>query len=496
MTAASRAFGRCLAGEYLERALDSELRAATADELAPGSHSAVRDIAYRAVRDYGYARFVGLRLNRRPPPPAVAALQAVVISQLRAGGRNAAVIVDQAVQATRSAGDPALRAAGGFLNATLRRYVNERADLDAAAAADPQAATGHPSWWLDLLRTAYPGRAADPGGTAGAEGKVYPEGGASYPEGGAAHPVGGTAHPGRVADSDRDWRAIVAASLVPGPLTIRVNRRRASAEAVLAKLHDAGLDATVTGREALTLRTAVPVSRLPGFDEGAVTVQDAGAQLAAPLLDVGPGDEVLDACAAPGGKTTHLLQLADCRVLALDIDGTRAGRIRENLARERLPVIDWDTPPSSPDGSRSWGASVQVADAMAPGAWWNGRPFDRILLDAPCSASGVVRRHPDVLWHRRRSDPATFARQQQRLLEALWPLLKPGGKLLYVTCSIFPQEGDTVIHAFCSHREDCERLSIVARWADGDSSLSQLVPASAGQREHDGYFYALLSKQT
>ena len=449
-TAAARALEQTLAGVHLDQALD-----ASCEALPPASRPAARDIAYAAVRDHGYTRFVAARLNKRPPPAATAALQAIAISQLRQGRRAPAIVVDQVVRAAREADDAGLHAAAGFLNATLRRFTRERADIDAAASRDLEASTGHPRWWVELLRSAWPAQA----------------------------------------------EAILAESLRQAPMTLRVNpgrRPEAGAEvgaevevrAAQARLEAAGLAAFRSGATALTLARAVPVSAIPGFGEGAFTVQDAGAQLAAPLLAVRDGHRVLDACAAPGGKTTQLLQLAACRVLALDIDPRRAARIGENLARERLPVIDWR------DEGAQTGAAVLAADASRPSEWWDGQPFDRILVDAPCSASGIVRRHPDVLWHRRRSDPATFGRQQQRLLSALWPLLKPGGKLLYITCSIFPQEGDAVIDEFCSQNRNCEREPLVAHWADGDQPLTQLFPTSAAQRNHDGYYFALLNKQT
>ena len=479
-TAAARALEQTLAGVHLDQALD-----ASCERLPPASRPAARDIAYGAVRDHGYTRFVAARLNKRPPPAATAALQSIAISQLRQGRRAPAIVVDQVVRAAREADEAGLRAAAGFLNATLRRFTRERADIDAAARGDPEASTGHPRWWTDLLRSAWPTQA----------------------------------------------EAILAESLRQAPMTLRVNRgkgrgahltadleaelkadpkgagraggeadRKAEVEAEVeaetdveaaqARLDAAGLAAFRSGAAALTLAQAVPVSAIPGFSDGDFTVQDAGAQLAAPLLMLRDGDRVLDACAAPGGKTTQLLQLAACRVLALDIDARRAARIGENLARERLPVIDWH------DEDALTGAAVLTADASEPSEWWDGQPFDRILVDAPCSASGIVRRHPDVLWHRRRSDPATFGRQQQRLLRALWPLLKPGGKLLYVTCSIFPQEGDAVIDEFCSQNRNCERESLVASWADGDQPLTQLFPTSAARRNHDGYYFALLNKQT
>ncbi len=438
--AAAQALELTLAGMHLDQALDR-----LCASLPAASRPAVRDITYATVRDLAHARFIAARFNKRPPPPATAALQLVAITQLRDGRRPAAVVVDQAVAAARAADDAGLRAAAGFLNATLRRYAGDRAALDAAAARDPEAASGHPRWWLELLQSAYPGQ----------------------------------------------WREIVAESLRQAPMTLRVNRRQLDLAAGQAALAAAGIASTITGASALTLASAVPVSAIPGFDRGHFTVQDAGAQLAAPLLDVRDGHRVLDACAAPGGKTTQLLQAHDCRVLALDVDAGRTASIRENLAREQLPLIDWA------DRSAGWGAAVRAVDAAATADWWDGEPFDRILLDAPCSASGIVRRHPDVLWHRRRSDPTTFGRQQQALLRALWPLLKPGGKLLYVTCSIFPQEGEAVINAFRSQYRNCEPEPIVAPWADGDMPLlAQLLPTSTAQRNHDGYYFALLNKQT
>lgn len=439
LAVAARALERTLAGEHLDQALDAACAA-----LPPASRPAARDIAYSAMRDQGYTRFVAARLNRREPPAATAALQAIAISQLRQGRRAAAIVVDQVVAAARESADAGLRSAAGFLNATLRRYGRERADIDAAAANDVEAATGHPRWWVDAVRSAYP----------------------------------------------TQGEAILAESLRQAPLTLRVNRRRLDVATAQARLAAAGLAASRSGEVALTLASAHPVGEVPGFAEGDFTVQDAGAQLAAPLLAIRDGQRVLDACAAPGGKTTHLLQLADCRVLALDVDPRRAARIGENLVREGLPVIDW------PDADARWGAAVCVADAAQPSEWWDGEGFDRILVDAPCSASGIVRRHPDVPWHRRRRDPATFGHQQQRLLQGLWPLLKPGGKLLYVTCSIFPQEGDAVIDEFCSHTRNCEREPLAARWADGDQTLTQLLPTRAAQRNHDGYYFALLNKQT
>jgi 16S rRNA (cytosine967-C5)-methyltransferase len=192
---------------------------------------------------------------------------------------------------------------------------------------------------------------------------------------------------------------------------------------------------------------------------------------------------VLDACAAPGGKAAHLLELAEVDLFALDVDPARCARIDETMRRLRLPA-------------GAGRIEVRAADAARPEGWWNGRPFDRILLDAPCSASGIVRRHPDVRWLRRRGDIATFVFQQRRLLEALWPTLAPGGKLLYATCSVFPDEGEAVVDRFSVGRTDCVRLPLDWVWPDGRREpVAQLLPQSGAMREHDGFFYACLTKR-
>jgi len=223
----------------------------------------------------------------------------------------------------------------------------------------------------------------------------------------------------------------------------------------------------------------VPVQRLPGFEQGDVSVQDAAAQIAAPLLvyasgqALPPGARVLDACAAPGGKTAHLLELADLDVTALDADPARLARVTDTLSRLGLQ------------------ARTLAADARQPASWWDGRPFDAILLDAPCSASGIVRRHPDVRWLRRESDIAALARTQDAILGALWPLLKPGGHLLYCTCSVFKMEGQERIDAFLQRTPDARALP----------SPGHLLPVveyldPARHNRGDGFFYALLSKTT
>jgi 16S rRNA (cytosine967-C5)-methyltransferase len=263
-------------------------------------------------------------------------------------------------------------------------------------------------------------------------------------------------------------------------MTLRVNARRGSAAAYVARLAEQGLAAGIAGPHAVTLARACPVTQLPGFMDGDVSVQDSAAQLAAPLLIASglPGRRVLDACAAPGGKTAHLLELADLDVLALDSDPARLTRVDDTLARLGLS------------------AQTLAADAADPAAWWDGQPFDAILLDAPCSAAGIVRRHPDVRWLRRSTDIASLAALQARMLDALWPLLKPGGRLLYCTCSVFKAEGQDQIDAFLQRQPE-------ARLAADPPSPGHLLPlpdnalkppAHGFSAVADGFFYALIAK--
>jgi 16S rRNA (cytosine967-C5)-methyltransferase len=432
MAAASLALADLLGGQRLPDALDRQM-----SPLPPASRAPARDMAYQVVRRMGRLEAISARLNARRPTAPLLALQWVALVQLLDAQRPDAIVVDQTVEAARRL--PGGAAAAGFLNATLRRFGREREALLAAVLADPVARHDHPDWWLQALQAAWP----------------------------------------------NDWTAIVEVDNRQAPLVLRVNRRRTDPVAFVHRLAEAGFEAERIGPDAVRLNRAVPVESLPGFKEGDCSVQDAGAQMAAHLLDVASGQRVLDACAAPGGKTGHLLELADLDVLALDVDAERCRRIESNLARLQLPAA----------GSRSQ-VTVRVADAAQPSTWWDGQAFDRILLDAPCSASGIVRRHPDVRWLRRRGDLATLARQQTRLLGALWPLLKPGGKLLFATCSVFPEEGAEVIERFLLQHPEAQQLPLVWSWQEGKPEpIAQLLPRSDTEREHDGFFYALLTRR-
>lgn len=383
---------------------------------APTTRAAAADVAYGVLRRYGWGDFIlGRLLQKALPHPEVHALLLAALYRLETRPEATHTVVDQAVAA---AGEIAGGAFRGLVNGVLRNFLRQRESLLAAAADDDEAALQHPRWWLNKLRRAWPA----------------------------------------------DWQRVVAAGNAQAPMTLRVNRRHATPEAYLARLADAGIGARRVGASGLLLERPAAVDALPGFADGWVSVQDAGAQRAAELLAPEPGSRVLDACAAPGGKTAHLLELAGepgLDLLALDIDALRTRRIEDNLRRLGLA------------------ATVRVADCAEVGAWWDGRPFDAILADVPCSASGVVRRHPDSKWLRRESDIRRFAKTQAAILDALWPLLRPGGRLLYATCSVFPEENGGQIDAFCVRQPGAERLA-----------EEQLLP----QDDHDGFYYALLRK--
>lgn len=407
------------------------------DRLEPGLRPAAQALSFHALRWLGLAQALRQQLARRAPPPEADSLLCTALALLARPPSERGVdyadhtLVSQAVEAAKQS--PAMQHQASFLNGCLRRFLRESAALLAAAQALPEARWNHPSWWVQALRQDHP----------------------------------------------TQWQSILEAANSRAPLTLRVNRRRVERTQYLAALEAAGIAARPVGEHGLVLARSVPVPSLPGYAAGHFSVQDAGAQLAAPLLLEGlpsAGLRLLDACAAPGGKTAHLLECADAQVLALDVDAARCRRIDENLARLGLA------------------AQVRAADAAEPSAWWDGQAFDGILLDAPCTASGIVRRHPDVRWLRRASDVGQLARQQARLLEALWPLLKPGGQLLYCTCSVFKAEGEQQIQAFLAHHKDAQ-LS---------PSPGHLLPAAGGQTAHlpdnlhsenDGFFYARLRKR-
>ena len=390
----------------------SEALGRLAGEVPP-ARAAAQDIAYGVLRAFGRGEHLLGRLLSKPLSHAPTyALLLAALYRLETRPDAAHTVVDQAVKA---AGELAGGVFKGLVNGVLRNYLRQRDVLLGSLAGNEEATFQHPVWWLNRLRRRWP----------------------------------------------QEWQKIVAADNAPPPLILRVNGRRASAADYLMRLESAGLRGSRVGERGIRLAEAVPVDALPGFHDGDVSVQDAGAQRAAELLAPVAGMRVLDACAAPGGKSAHLLEMADVDLMAIDIDAARARRIEENLTRLGLK------------------ARVQVGDASMPSAWWDGKKFDAILADVPCTASGVVRRHPDIKMLRRESDVRQFARTQVAILDALWPLLKPGGRLLYATCSVFVEENQAQIDAFLVRQQNASRL-LEEQWLPCD--------------DNDGFYYALLGK--
>jgi 16S rRNA (cytosine967-C5)-methyltransferase len=418
---AAKTVRRVLAGA----ALHSALGEAGEDS---GNRSLVSELSYGSLRFLGELRALVRLLADRPLVDAsVEALLWVALYQLAHTNAPPHAVVDSAVRATVRVRRSSAR---GLVNAVLRQFLRRREALLAALARDPEARFSYPSWWIARIEGQYAERSS----------------------------------------------AILNAGNARPPLTLRVNERRVSRAEYLAELTERGIAARAVGASGVIIERPRPVRDLPGFADGLVTVQDAGAQLAAPLLEVRSGMRVLDACAAPGGKTTHLAEIATLDLTALDIDEERLARVRENLARLKLE------------------GRLLAADAAERDRWWDGKPYDRILADVPCSATGVVRRHPDVKWLRRESDIASFAVQQGRLLDALWPTLARGGVLLYASCSVFRAENEEQVDAFLARHDDAVALPV--QLPSADALGGQLLPsARTAEHNHDGFFYARLTKK-
>jgi 16S rRNA (cytosine967-C5)-methyltransferase len=416
-------------------------------------------LSFRALRCLGSAEAARALMAPKAPPPAVDALLVTALALLWPSDGPAPyaehTLVDQAVTAARSR----TPAAANFVNALLRRFLREREALVQAAQRSPLGAHNHPLWWIERVRQDWP----------------------------------------------TQWQALLAAANRHPPMALRVNARRGNATGYVQRLAAVGRAAVVVddpglGGQAVVLAEPCNVHELPGFDEGEVSVQDLSAQRAALLVlgalaggpgetgdtrveglpPLAPGARVLDACAAPGGKTAHLLERADIELLALDSDARRLLRVQETLTRLRLPAAG---------GAGS--VRLQAADARQVASWWDGRAFDAILLDAPCTASGIVRRHPDVRWLRRPDDVNALAAIQRDLLDTLWPLLAPGGRLVYATCSIFKAEGQQQIDAFLQRHPAPQ-----ARWLASSPGHLLGVPDNPAHTAAvgDGFFYAVIHK--
>jgi 16S rRNA (cytosine967-C5)-methyltransferase len=434
--AASRAAAARLVAEVIGagRTLDAALAAADLQDLSAPDQALARSLAYGALRWHHRHRALLGQLLHRPLPARETLLEALLsvgMFQLLDADYADHAAIAATVEACRLLRREPMT---GLVNATLRRLQRERAALLDAARTDDVRAHSHPDWLVAALRADWPD----------------------------------------------EVESVLRANQQRPPLWLRVNALRSSTDDYLARLVAAGMTATTSAGlpHAVRLAEPVAVSALPGFDAGLLSVQDAASQFAAPLLDAAPGMRVLDACAAPGGKTTHLLERAggDLDLLALDVDAQRLERLQQNLTRLGLR------------------ARLTAADARAPDSWWDGRPFDRILIDAPCTGTGVIRRHPDIKWLRRAADVPGFAERQHALLAALWPLLAPAGRLLYATCSVLRAENDAVVRRFLDGPAAAGAAACDVFVPQGrrppDAQGVQLLPGAGAT---DGLYYALMA---
>lgn len=423
---AARTLARVLGeGQSLTHALTPALA-----EARTPDQGLLQELCFGTLRWYPQLQFLLDRLLNKPLKSQQREIQALLLLglyQLQHLRVPEYAAISETVAASRELSKPW---ALGLINAVLRNFQRRRTALMADIEQDETARCAHPAWLLERLK-------------------------ADWPE---------------------DWPTLVTVNNSRSPCGLRVNLQRTSRQAYLHTLNDAGIEATLvpyidTG---IILASACDVERLPGFREGLVSVQDPAAQLAAGVLDLQPGMRVLDACAAPGGKTCHILESEpSVRLLALDIDLKRLARIRENLDRLNLT------------------AQLLAGDALQPESWWDGVPFDRILVDAPCSATGVIRRHPDIKVLRKAADIGSLADRQRALLARLWSLLAPGGMLVYATCSILKQENEGVVADFLADQAEARERPIADAWGRPGLQGRQILP---GEAEMDGFYYARLGK--
>jgi len=417
---AAQAITQVLNGLALPQALSNIVMASN---VTPANRGAIQDLSYRTMRQVGRVDALISAMTTKAPEPALlysllcCSLALMVEEDTALHPYAEFTVVDQAVNA--AAAHPDIAHAKNMVNALLRRFLRERKTLLDTVMKLPAARWNYPQWWIDTCKTAYP----------------------------------------------NDWQTILTAGNLAPPLTLRVNQRKTSIADYLSLLQKNGIQARAIGPFAVRLEQALPVQQIPGFFDGLVSVQDAAAQLAVPLLDVQDGMRVLDACAAPGGKTGHLLETADINLLVLDFDPKRLAKVAENCERLKL------------------NAQLIQGDATKRD-WWDGEQFDRIIADVPCTASGIVRRHPDIRWLRRKTDTAQLATLSARILDNLWMMTKPDGKLLFVTCSVWPQESEAQAAAF-AHRHQAKRLI----------APGQLLPTADANADHDGLFFALFQKK-
>ena len=423
---------RCLETVLVEgRSLDEALAAVPTD-MDPRDRALVRALCYGVLRWYPRLTAVAGQLLHKPLKNKDADIYALLLSgllQLSHMDIPAHAAVGETVAAARALHKPWAR---GLLNANLRRFQRESDSLLEAVDRRAIARLAHPGWFLKRLRTDWPDQ----------------------------------------------WEHIATANNQRAPMALRVNPLQGTVDAYAGLLSAADLSGHghPHAEAALVLDRPVDVGCLPGFSEGRISIQDPAAQLAAWLVDPQPGERILDACAAPGGKTAHLLEHSrgEARVLALDADPRRLASVEQNLDRLGLS------------------AALIEGDAGDPEAWWDGEPFDRILVDAPCSSSGVVRRHPDIKYLRRDEDIAALATRQQAILKALWPLLRKGGRLVYATCSVFKTENEEVAGGFGrDHPDAVEAMPTGIAWGRSSGPGRQILP---GEDDMDGFYYACWTK--
>ncbi|MEH6470413.1 MAG: 16S rRNA (cytosine(967)-C(5))-methyltransferase RsmB [Halopseudomonas sp.] len=400
------------------------------DKLDPSEHPLLRELCYGTMRFLPRLQLIAAELMPKPLKRKDQDIQALILLGLYQLGYTripAHAAISETVQVTAKLKKPWAK---GLINGILRNFQRREAELTSTLSSNAEFQYAHPAWLIGKLT------------------KVWPD----------------------------QVDAILSQNNLQAPMTLRVNQRLIQRQAYSQQLEQAGIGFTLCpySEDGITLLQAVDVLQLPGFEQGLASVQDEAAQLAANLLDPQPDERILDACAAPGGKTCHLLELQPGmeHCLALDISDDRLQRVQQNLDRLDL------------------NCQLLAADA-ACADWWDGKPFDRILLDAPCSATGVIRRNPDIKHLRRPEDIDKLAQLQRHILANLWPMLKPGGRLVYATCSVLPQENERVISAFLTQQADARERPIEASWGLTQPAGRQLFPQPNG---HDGFYYAVLEK--
>jgi 16S rRNA (cytosine967-C5)-methyltransferase len=426
---AADAVHQVFSGRNLTTALPASL--SNFPSATPQQKGAAADLSYGTLRFYGEIdAYLRALLEKPLDDERIHALLLVAIYQLTHDKADAFTVVNQAVHAVSQLKKPPVKSwAKGLVNAILRNFLRQKEQLSARLKSNEVANYSYPQWWVNKLKAQY----------------------------------------------SNDWQEMLTVGNQHPPMSLRVNVQKISAVDYLQLLARSEIDAVQVGAQAVVLTKPIAVEKIPGFTDGVVSVQDYGAQLAAHLIDAHAGMRVLDACCAPGGKTGHILELANVQMTALDSDEVRLQRVQSNLARLNLK------------------ANLLVGDASVTD-WYDGSPFDRILADVPCTASGIVRRHVDIKWLRREADIASFTAQQAKILPTLWQMLAKGGKLLYVTCSVFKEENQDQVDQFLLKNSDAVQLPIHHILDTTHQNIrhmqGQLIPSNS----HDGFFYALLQK--